>query len=109
MATLSGSFTGPAVTDSVSYAVGGAVTFSIEGEWPKAIINTEFSHDAGATWETGWGDYGVGGASHARYTGEGAAPPRPPGTSTVHPPGEGLFRLRCVEFRSGWCNWAISS
>ena len=109
MAKISGSFTDPAATDSVSYAAGGAVTFSIEGAWPKAIINGEVSHDAGATWETVWCDFGIEGASCALYNGQGAEPRRSPGSQKVYPPGAGLFRLNCIEFRSGWCDWTLSS
>jgi len=109
MAALSGSFTGPGVTGSVAYAAGGAVTFSIDGEWPRALINTEVSQDGGATWNPVWGDFGINGASKAGWDGKGPQPPRPPGTSAAQPPGPGLFRLRCLEFRSGWCNWTISA
>lgn len=108
MASLSGNFSGPSVTPSVSYTAGGAVFFSLDGEWSRAIINTEVSADAGATWKPVWVDYGIRGASYADPL-SGVVPPHPPGAITCRPPGSGLFRLRCVEFGSGSCSWTLST
>ncbi len=95
MATLSGTFTGPAVSASVSYVAGGAITFDIEGVWRKAIINVEVSADAGVTWQTVWWDYGITGQA--------------PGSVTAYPPGAGLLRLRCTFLDSGAALWSLTA
>lgn len=109
MATQSGTFSGPAATASVSYSAGAAVTFSLVGEWSRAIINVETSADGGATWSTVWSDYGVQGASLAPAPLVGLGPTLAPGSMKVYPPGSGLVRLNCIEWNSGYCAWTISA
>lgn len=116
MASLSGSFTGPAVTGSVDHTAGGSVMLSLTGEWPRALITAEVSQDAGPSWQAFGADPGIGGLSRVSGTPEEETELHvdPDGASraikrTLTPPGAGLVRLRCVEFRSGWCNWVLSS
>lgn len=63
MASLSGIFAGPGVSGSVTYAAGAPVTFGITGEWPRALVNFEYSADGGTTWTPLWCDMGITGAS----------------------------------------------
>ena len=65
MVALSGYFSVPIATAAVPYAAGGAVTLTLRGEFPKAIINSEYSEDAGATWKPVWCAFGIEGSSFA--------------------------------------------
>lgn len=118
MAALSGSFTGPAVTGQVDYAAGKSIVLSLAGEWPRALITVEVSQDEGASWRAFGPDHGIGGLSRVSGSPDEETELHfgidVPGDSrvirrTITPPGPGLVRLRCTEFRSGWCNWTLSS
>lgn len=115
MASLSGSFTGPAVSDSVAFSDGPiGVWMELSGEWFRAIIVPEISRDDGASWSAYDSGYGIHGVSRSDpYRGTTPIPPGLPPHGCIEqqltPAGSGLMRLRCVEFRSGWCTWNLST
>ena len=124
MATLTGSFTGPATTGNVTAS--GPLSVSFAGEVANLFVVVEQSSDGGTTWTPFW-SYDAALGSRRDFTSDGAnafdvggptmlgqgRPTTPPPISDTWGVNRvtvgNKFRLRCTRFDSGWCNWSLTA